>query len=108
MTSQTPRFGDGVPRGNPNCQECRGTGRIHSKGVRGLGSTRSPYGLHSEPCPTCFPKDVAPTPKPSPRLQPSRTKLSLVDQIIALAELHEAGVLTDEEFELAKKKLLNS
>jgi hypothetical protein len=32
----------------------------------------------------------------------------LVDQIIALAELHEAGVLTDEEFELAKKKLLNS
>jgi hypothetical protein len=41
-------------------------------------------------------------------LKPPRAKLSLVDQIIALAELHEAGVLTDEEFELAKKKLLNS
>jgi hypothetical protein len=60
--------------------------------------------MHSERCPTCFPADQA----PAPRLKPPRAKLSLVDQIIALSELHEAGVLTDEEFDLAKKKLLNS
>lgn len=108
MTNETPKFGEGVPRANPNCQECRGTGRIRSKRLRGLGSTRSPYGMHSERCLTCFPADQAPAPKPAPRLKSPRAKLSLVDQIIALAELHEAGVLTDEEFELAKKKLLNS
>ena len=108
MTSESHKFGEGVPRGNPNCQECRGTGRIRSKRLRGLGSTRSPYGMHSERCPSCFPVDAAPTPKPAPRLKPPSKQLSLVDQIVALAELHASGVLTDEEFDLAKKKLLNS
>jgi hypothetical protein len=41
-------------------------------------------------------------------LKPPSKQLSLVDQIVALAELHAAGVLTDEEFDLAKKKLLNN
>jgi hypothetical protein len=64
--------------------------------------------MHSERCPSCFPVDAAPAPKPAPRLKPPSKQLSLVDQIVTLAELHAAGVLTDEEFDLAKKKLLNS
>lgn len=110
MTRESHNFGEGAPRGNPNCHECRGTGRIRSKRIRGFGSTRSPFGMHSERCPSCFPADSSPAtkPAPAPRLKPPSKQPSLVDQIVALAELHAAGVLTDEEFDLAKKKLLNN
>ena len=50
-------------------------------------------------CPRCFPAKRTPAP---------RAKLSLADQIVALAELREVGVLTDEEFKLANQKLLSS
>ena len=96
------------PRANPNCHECRGLGVVRSTEPMGLGLFLGPYGSHGRQCPSCFPQAEVSAPKPAPRSKTSRTNLSLIDQIIALADLHEAGVLTDEEFELAKKKLLNS
>jgi len=38
---------------------------------------------------------------------PSETSPNIIDQIKQLAQLHEAGILTDEEFNLKKKSLLD-
>lgn len=91
---------DRFSQGRPNCRLCAGRGRIHLDRdhpdyVDGLGG---PY-LNFPPCPRCF---------PSPKTRASRARTSLSVELAALAKLHDEGVLTDEEFKLAKHQLLGT
>ena len=89
-----PSWYDEKPPGKRNCRQCGGKGTIPTTDLEGFG-----YRSYTDPCPRCFPAKKTPAP---------RAKPSLADQIAALAELHEVGVLTDEEFKLAKQKVLGS
>jgi len=98
-STSTPLM-DRFSQGRPNCRLCAGRGRInldfgHPDYVEGFGG---PY-LNSPPCPRCF---------PSSKTRARRVKTSLSEELAALSKLHDEGVLTDEEFELAKQKLLGS
>src|SRR5690349_10017976 len=48
----------------------------------------------------------APQPVPPPRASQASPGSRMMDQLSELARLHEAGVLTDEEFAAAKARLL--
>lgn len=90
---------DRFSQGRPNCRLCAGRGRIHLDRdhpdyMDGLGTY-----LNFPPCPRCF---------PPPKTRASRAKTSLSMELAALAKLRDEGVLTDEEFKLAKQKLLGS
>ncbi len=47
-------------------------------------------------------------PAPSPEAPAAAPDSSMLDQLTQLSTLHQAGVLTDEEFTAAKAKLLGS
>ena len=81
---------------DPNCRECRGLGVIRTTEPRGLGIFLGPYGAYGRPCPSCFPSDEERVPS---------KKLSHSEQVAALTDLHEAGVLTEAEYRRARRKL---
>jgi hypothetical protein len=54
------------------------------------------------------PPQAAPPPPPPPAAPAAAAAPSLADQLKQLADLKESGVLSDEEFEAAKQKLLAS
>ena len=81
---------------DPNCRECGGLGVVKSTKAKGLGMFLGPYGAYGRDCPSCFPTDEEPE---------LRKKLSLEDQLVALTDLHEAGVLTEAEYRRARDRI---
>ena len=81
---------------DPNCRECGGLGVVKSTKAKGLGMFLGPYGAYGRDCPSCFPTDEEPE---------LRKKLSLEDQLGALTDLHEAGVLTEAEYRRARDRI---
>jgi hypothetical protein len=59
----------------------------------------------SAPAPDPAPAPPASAPAPAPAASPGEDQMEELKQ---LGELHEQGVLTDEEFETQKTKILNS
>jgi Short C-terminal domain len=53
------------------------------------------------------PPPPPPPPPPAPAAAPAASS-SMIDQLNQLAELHQRGVLTDDEFAAAKAKLFGS
>ena len=49
---------------------------------------------------------ASPIPIPIQNVNPPRVDADLVDELRKLHELHQAGALTDQEFERAKARLL--
>ena len=92
-----PRYGEETPRANPDCSKCGGLGVVKSTRAKGLGMFLGPYGAYGRSCPSCFPTDEEPE---------LRKKLSLEDQLFALTDLHEAGVLTEAEYRRARDRIL--
>lgn len=114
------------------CPRCGDTGRLP---LRGIGSTTAPGGRRGALC-SCprgaevGRRDAAldelilrgqrdatvnnqsqfQTPAPPSVLppMPARRESSLVRDLETLAELHEKGLLTEEEFDAAKTRLLGS
>ncbi len=81
----------------------------------GMGGMGFGLGPHSAPqAPSPYPPYQAPqapqapqTPQAPPAATPSAGDDVLLDRLALLGELHERGVLTDEEFEREKKRLLD-
>jgi hypothetical protein len=69
-------------------------------------------GLH-EPTPPAKPAEVPPSSPPSDTLEPaapepdSQAASGIPDLIIELAQLHQQGIISEEEFETKKKELLD-
>jgi hypothetical protein len=53
-------------------------------------------------------QQYAPPPEPAPAPAPAAPAKDPIEQLKELAELHSAGVLTDDEFAAQKSKILNS
>ena len=79
------------------CSNCDGSGRVMR-----LGGPNSSGGCW-ECAGTGRVQRRTSTPKPA-----SNRGFSVSDELLKLARLHAAGALTDEEFRLAKKKILGN
>jgi hypothetical protein len=87
------------------CKRCLGTGFVFSDG--GF-SKRNSLGLtgrsRSHACSDCDGTGTVKTKRPS---RSRSTSVSLADELSKLAQLRDNGVLTELEFQQAKRKLLD-
>ena len=87
------------------CKTCLGRGQVFSSG--GFSQRRSlglSGGIRTFRCSDCDGTGTVETKRPSRR---KSTSVSLADELSKLAQLRDNGVLTELEFQQAKRKLLD-